>query len=168
MRARTLRRSASRAACRCARRSRVSRRAAPRAPPADRHAPGRRSTAAVADRSRARRRRRDAPEKVSSLKYLTPMHPNGVRGWLLVLCLLLVIWQPLSVAIVVSSMVNRLAIRGLPLALVLLLRLLVTAFGIAAGIALFARRPAAVAMAKASLVASAAVDVFVYVTPYAP
>jgi len=96
------------------------------------------------------------------------MHPNGVRGWLLVLCLLLVIWQPLSVAIVVSSMVNRLAIRGLPLALVLLLRLLVTAFGIAAGIALFARRPAAVAMAKTSLVASAAVDVFVYVTPYAP
>jgi hypothetical protein len=96
------------------------------------------------------------------------MPPAGVRGWLLVLCLLLVVWQPVQLGLVASGVVDRIAVRGLPLALVLLLRLVVTAFGIAAGLALFARRPAAVAMARASLLASALVDVFVLVTPYFP
>ena len=58
--------------------------------------------------------------------------------------------------------------RGLPLALVLMLRLLVTALGIAAGLALLARRGAAVALAKTALVASAATDLFVYLTPFYP
>ena len=92
----------------------------------------------------------------------------GVGGWLLVLCLLLVVWQPLSFGLLASGLLNRLAIRGWPFAFVLVLRLLVTAFGIAAGLALFGRHPAAVSMAKASLVASAATDVFVYTTSYFP
>jgi hypothetical protein len=96
------------------------------------------------------------------------MQLAGVRGWLLVLCLLLVVWQPVQLGLVASGVVDRIAIRGLPLALVLLMRLLVTALGIAAGLTPLTRRPAAVAMAKASLVASAAADVFVLVTPYFP
>jgi hypothetical protein len=91
-----------------------------------------------------------------------------IRGWLLVLCLLLLVWQPISFALVASSTLNRLAFRGWPFAILLLLRVVVTAFGIAAGLALVRRHPAAVTIAKASLVASAATDVFVYTTPYFP
>jgi hypothetical protein len=94
--------------------------------------------------------------------------PAGVGGWLLVLCGLLIGWQPLSLGLLVSGVLDDLPLRGLPLALVIVLRVLVTAFGIAAGLALFNRRPAAVTMAKASLMASAATDTFVYVTPYFP
>lgn len=94
--------------------------------------------------------------------------PAGVGGWLLVLCLLLIVWQPLSLGLAAAAVLDDLAVRGLPLALVILLRVLVTALGIAAGLALMNRRPAAVTMAKASLVASAATDTFVYLTPFYP
>lgn len=92
----------------------------------------------------------------------------GVGGWLLVFCLLLLVWQPLSLGLIASSVLDRLPVRGLPLALILMLRLVVVAFGIAAGIALLGRRASAVALAKASLIASAATDTFVYATPYFP
>ena len=94
--------------------------------------------------------------------------PVGIGGWLFVLCVLLLLWQPLSLGLLASSVLDDLALRGVPLALVLLLRVLVAAFGIAAGLALLNRRTAAVTMAKASLTMSAATDVFVYVTPYFP
>ena len=93
---------------------------------------------------------------------------SGVGGWLLVLCGVLLLWQPLSFGLVASSSLDALVVRGVPLAVVLLLRLIVTAFGIAAGLALAGRRPSAVAMAKTALVATAAMDLFVYTTPYAP
>jgi uncharacterized protein DUF2569 len=85
-----------------------------------------------------------------------------------VLCALLLVWQPLSLGLIASNVVDSLIVRGLPVALVLLARLLVAGVGIAAGLALAARRESAVALAKASLVLSAAMDVFVYVTPYFP
>lgn len=96
------------------------------------------------------------------------MQPKGIGGWLAALVVLLLVWQPVSLGLVASSVVDAVAVRGVSLALVLLLRLVVTAFGIAAGIALIGERPYAVAMAKASLVASAAADLFVYLTPYFP
>lgn len=96
------------------------------------------------------------------------MASSGVRGWLLVFCLLLLVWQPLCLGLLASSVIDEVAIRGVSLLLVLLLRLLVTAFGIAAGLALLGLKPSAVGMAKLSLAASAAVDVFVYATPYFP
>jgi hypothetical protein len=94
--------------------------------------------------------------------------PREIGGWLLVLCALLIVWQPVSLGLVASGALDELPVRGLPLALVLLARLLVTAFGIAAGLALLSRRLAALTMAKVSLVASAAMDVFVYSTHYFP
>jgi len=93
---------------------------------------------------------------------------SGVGGWLLLLAALLIVWQPLSLGLVASSALEALPLRGLPLALVLLLRLVVTAVGIAAGLALAGRRPGAVELAKVSLALSAATDVFVYTTPYFP
>jgi hypothetical protein len=93
---------------------------------------------------------------------------GGVGGWLLVLCLLLLVWQPLSLALTGSSALDSLAVRGLGLALALLMSVIVAAVGIAAGLALTGRRPGAVALARVSLVMSAAADVFVYTTPYFP
>ena len=93
---------------------------------------------------------------------------SGVGGWLLLLAALLIVWQPLSLGLVASSALAALPLRGLPLALVLLLRVVVTAVGIAAGLALAGRRPGAVELTKVSLVLSSATDVFVYTTPYFP
>ena len=87
---------------------------------------------------------------------------------LLLLCVLLVVWQPLSLALTASSVLDALPVRGLPLVMVLGVRILAAGLGIAAGLALMGRRPGAVALAKASLIASAATDLFVYLTPYFP
>jgi hypothetical protein len=94
--------------------------------------------------------------------------PSGVAGWLLVLSLLLVVWQPVSLGLVASSVLGSLTLRGLPVATVLLVRIVVTAAGIGAGLALLNRRPGAVSFAKVSLVVSAATDAFTYSTPYFP
>jgi len=102
------------------------------------------------------------------LALVTEPVKSGIGGWLLVLCLLLLIWQPISLGLVASSMLDALASGGLPAVLILLTRLIVTGFGIAAGLALLGRRPGAVTLAKLSLVLSAATDVFVYTTPFYP
>jgi hypothetical protein len=86
----------------------------------------------------------------------------------LVLAILLLVWQPFSLATTMSGLVDELAARGAGLGFLLLLRLLVAGLGIAAGLALFQIKPGAVSLAKASLLASAAVDVLVYVTPWSP
>jgi hypothetical protein len=78
------------------------------------------------------------------------------------------LWQPISVALTASGALRSIAIAGFPLALVLILRLLVAAFGVAAGLALYSLRTGAVALAKVALIASAAIDVFVSLTPYVP
>src|SRR6476646_7727859 len=80
-----------------------------------------------------------------------------VRGWLLVLCVLLLVWQP-----------NSLALRGPGFAVILAARFLAAALGIAAGLSLLQRRPGAVSLARASLIFSAAIDVLVYATPWYP
>jgi hypothetical protein len=92
----------------------------------------------------------------------------GVGGWLLLLCRLLIIFHPLSLAVTASSALNALSLRGAPVAIVLVVRLLVVAFGVAAGRALQHLRPAAVTLAIAALALSAATDAFVYTTPYFP
>ena len=94
--------------------------------------------------------------------------PRPLGGWLGLLCRILLLWQPLSLALIGSSALNSLSVRGAPLALVLLGRLTAAAFGVGAGLALLQRRPGAVTMTKASLIVSAAADVFVYTTPYFP
>ena len=94
--------------------------------------------------------------------------PARAGGWLLLLCRLLIVFHPLSLAVTASGVMNALAVRGLPVALVLFMRLAVVTFGVAAGRMLQQVRPGAVAFARAALLASAAVDVFVYTTPYFP
>jgi hypothetical protein len=93
---------------------------------------------------------------------------EGVGGWLLVLCRLLIVGHPLSLAVTAPNALNAIAVRGAPVAIILLVRLLVVAFGVAAGRALQNLRPGAVGLAKTALLMSAATDVFVYTTPYYP
>jgi hypothetical protein len=94
--------------------------------------------------------------------------PQATGGWLLVLCALLLVWQPLTLAIGASRALDALPVRGPGLLSVLLLRLLTTAFGIAAGLALLRRHPGAVGLAKLSLVLSALSDLVTYSTRYFP
>src|SRR4051812_38055102 len=93
---------------------------------------------------------------------------HRMGGWLLLLCLLLLVWQPASLALLAAGALDALPIRGLPLALVLVAEIVVAAVGIGAGLALLGRRDGAVTFAKGSLVLSAAMDLFVYATPYVP
>jgi len=86
----------------------------------------------------------------------------------MLLCVLLLVWQPIILALTASSVLDALPVRGLPLAIVLIVRIVAAALGIAAGLALIGRRPGAVALAKVSLVVSALTDLFVYLTPYFP
>jgi hypothetical protein len=78
-----------------------------------------------------------------------------VRGWLLLLCILLTVWNPATMAVVAASRVGG----GVPASTMVLallgVRLIVTSIGVAAGMALWHKRPGAVLLAKASLVLSA-------------
>ena len=93
---------------------------------------------------------------------------SSIGGWLLVLCVLLLVWQPLSLALIAAAALDKLIVRGLPMALVLMLRIAVTAFGIAAALAVMRRRPAGIGMLRISLLLSAGTDLFVYATPHFP
>jgi hypothetical protein len=97
---------------------------------------------------------------------MTPI--NGVRGWLLLLVLVLLAYQPLDLAAALSTAIDALPIRGLPLALGLVARVLVAAVGVAAGISLLNRRPAAVALARVALVLGAGMDLVEYSTRIFP
>ena len=111
----------------------------------------------------------DRRDDVNSPTHQATNLPNpGIGGWLFVLCALLLVWQPISTGLVASRMLGLLPVRGLPAALVVILRLLATGFGVAAGLALLGLRPGAVAMTRISLAASAATDLIVYLTPYFP
>ena len=93
---------------------------------------------------------------------------EGVGGWLLLLCRLLVLFHPLSLAVTAAGALGALSSRGTAVALILILRLVVVGFGMAAGRALQAVQAGAVTLAKAALLASAATDVFVYTTVFFP
>ncbi len=93
---------------------------------------------------------------------------DRVGGWLLLLCRLLVVFHPLSLAVTASAALGALSVRGSAVALILILRLVVVGFGMAAGRALQNLQAGAVTLARAALLASAATDLFVYTTPYFP
>ena len=94
--------------------------------------------------------------------------PSRIGGWVLLLSRLLLVWQPLNLAVAAVGALDALALRGWPLGALLLLRLCVTGFGMAAALALQRLRPGAVTMAKAAVAASALTDLLVYSTPYFP
>ena len=94
--------------------------------------------------------------------------PEGVGGWLLILCRLLIVYQPVTTALSADSALRSISTRGPGLVVAILVRLAVTGLTVGAGMALTNRAPGAVRLAAAALVASAACDVFIYTTPYYP
>jgi len=86
----------------------------------------------------------------------------------MLLCRLLIVFHPLSLAVTAAGALNAVAVRGTAVVLILVLRLVVVGFGMAAGRALQTLQPGAVTLARLALVASAATDLFVYTTPYFP
>ena len=94
--------------------------------------------------------------------------PHGIGGWLLLLCVLLLAGQPASLALTAASAMGALSVRGLPLALLLVVRTIVAGVGVAAGIVLARRQAGAVTLAQAALALSAVMDIFVYTTSFFP
>jgi hypothetical protein len=99
---------------------------------------------------------------------VTERAETRVRGWLLVLCVLLLVWQPINLSVAIAGRLDSLSLRGPGFAVILAARFLSAALGIAAGLSLMQRRPGAVSLARASLIFSAAIDVLVYATPWYP
>jgi hypothetical protein len=93
---------------------------------------------------------------------------TGVGGWLALLCLLLLVWRPLNLAVITARSLGSLSFRGLPMALVVFAQLLVAGIGVSAGLALMNRRRGAPTFATWSLILSAVMDLFVYSTPFLP
>ena len=81
-----------------------------------------------------------------------PSLPAGI----LLLIALLTIWNPGSLALQAAASLRNIETRSTLSLIFLAARLLITGGGVAAGIALWLRRPGAVALAKVSLVLFAA------------
>jgi hypothetical protein len=82
---------------------------------------------------------------------VTTFQRPEVGGWLLVLCLLLTVWNPASLALTAASGVMNLGARSTLSLVFLAVRLAITSIGVAAGRALWLRRPGAVWLAQLSL-----------------
>jgi hypothetical protein len=91
-----------------------------------------------------------------------------LRGWLLLLSRLLIVYLPLNLAVAAMSGFNAVSVRGPVVLVILAVRGVVTAVGVAAGLALSNRQANGVALAKVALILSAGIDLFVYTTPYFP
>lgn len=84
------------------------------------------------------------------------------------LALVLTLWEPVSFAVAAAGAINAIGVRGLPVVLVLMVRLATTATCVAAGRALLDRRPSAPTLAKVALVGSGAVQLVAQLTPWFP
>jgi hypothetical protein len=88
--------------------------------------------------------------------------------WLPVLARLMTLYQPIIVGILTSRTVDSLGIREREVLVLLLVRVLVTAFGVAAGLALRRHHARAIGLAKVSLLLSGATELFIVLTPSFP
>jgi len=77
-----------------------------------------------------------------------------VRGWLLLLCILLTIWNPATLAFLAASRVSDAGSMSAWTLTLIAVRLVVTSVGVAAGLALWHARTGAVKLAEASLLLS--------------
>lgn len=88
--------------------------------------------------------------------------------WLTLLCAWLAIWQPVNLSVAAAEALTALPIRGWPLGALLLVRVTVTAVGMAAARSIWERRAGALTLARTAIVLSGAVQLFVYATSIAP
>ena len=81
------------------------------------------------------------------------------RGWLLLLCVFLFVWEPLRVAGELTGSIGTLGMRGLAGAIELAVHAAVAVVAVAAGWGLWIRNPQAPALAGFAVAASAAVTI---------
>ncbi|MEO7276181.1 MAG: hypothetical protein ABI211_29700 [Vicinamibacterales bacterium] len=81
------------------------------------------------------------------------------RVWLLLLCVVLMVWQPLSFAVEASSSLGTLGMRGAAGAVELVVHGAVAALAVAAGWALWQSSPGGPKLARVAIVAAALVSV---------
>lgn len=83
----------------------------------------------------------------------SPKLAKAVRptGWLLVLCLLLCVWEPLSLALAASSGISAISLSQPGRVAFLLLRIMIAGVGVAAGTAIWHGRLHALTLAKIAL-----------------
>src|SRR3954447_8660683 len=81
------------------------------------------------------------------------------RIWLLLLCAVLMVWQPLTFAVEASSSLTTLGMRGAAGAVELLIHGAVAALSVAAGWALWQSSPGGPKLARAAIAAAAVVGV---------
>lgn len=86
----------------------------------------------------------------------------------MLLCRLLLVYQPLSLALSASAALNSFPTRGPKVLVAIAIRVVVTGITVAAGLALTNRAPSAVRFASIALVLSAACDVFILTTSFYP
>ena len=106
------------------------------------------------------------PDRIAVMNEIE-RHSN-VGGWLWLLCLMLIVWGPLQLALTIPIAFAALPVRGPILGILIAVRVALTAFGVAAGMTLYSRKPNAVSLARVSLVATAAFDLFRYHSTYYP
>ncbi|MGC4085455.1 MAG: hypothetical protein QM736_25870 [Vicinamibacterales bacterium] len=101
---------------------------------------------------------------------MTPASPSSHSTGLplRVLAVLLIVWEPVSFAAVAASAFNAIGVRGWPVALVLTVRLIAAAVGVAAGRAILDHRPGALTLVRLALVSSALVRLVSDLTPWFP
>ena len=93
---------------------------------------------------------------------------QAIGVWLRLLSAWLGVWQPLNMAAAAAEGLGALAVRGWPLAALLVLRGLVAAFGVAGALAVWRQRPGALAVARLAVGLSLAAQLFVLATSIAP
>lgn len=99
---------------------------------------------------------------------LAPSPGRRLGGWLLALALLLIVGEPLTLAQEVSRLLPTIGMHGPAAIALLLLRVIVAAFGVAAGLAILGRQPSAAGMAKLAVVLLGIVSLVVVLTPILP
>jgi hypothetical protein len=80
---------------------------------------------------------------------------SRARGWLLLLCRILIIYEPALLAVTLAPILGSLPMRGWLVTSVIVARLLVAGLSVAAGLALWHMRPHGATLTRVALIASA-------------
>jgi hypothetical protein len=99
---------------------------------------------------------------------LTSADDPRPRGWLFLLCRILIVYEPAVLALSLAPIVSSITIRGWLVVIALVMRLFVAGLGVAAGIALRDVRPHGVTLARAALIASLIMGLLVLNTRILP
>ena len=93
-------------------------------------------------------------------------HPEtrGPQGWILLLCVLLIVWEPTALALRIAALIPTIGSRGPLDILVMVWRVVLMGIGMAAGVALWRRETAGVTLARAFLLLSAATAIVSFET----